>query len=439
MKLAVTGCPRNCAESLRARTSASSAIDGGRWEIYVGGAAGAHVRKGDLLATVDDPDVVVTLTGRFMQYYRENANWLERTYAFVPRVGIELLREVIVEDSLGIAADLDARMQAVDRRLPGPVAGGRRAGHPRPVPHLAAARGAAAGAGPMTAVQTRRRRDRLGPLEQIPLGRGPRLRVDGEQVAVFRLRDGAVHARVGAVCPHRGRADRRRSDRRSIVAVPAAPVRLRVRHRLLDDERLRAAGVPGRGRRRRRHRRLSAGDARRHSLRRGSGAAVRLPHQRIAGDPVAERTVAGTRTAHDHRPHLRRARSGRATDLRPAAQDVRPRITASTGSRTGARRTRSSGRRPARQIAKRNLIFSVLSEHIGFSVWSLWSVIVLFLGPEYGHRPGRQVPADRAPDPGRRRAPAAVHVRRGHVRRPELDHRQRPAAAGPDHADRASS
>ena len=43
------------------------AIDGGRWEIYVGGAAGAHIRKGDLLATVDDPDVVVTLTGRFMQ------------------------------------------------------------------------------------------------------------------------------------------------------------------------------------------------------------------------------------------------------------------------------------------------------------------------------------------------------------------------------------
>src|SRR4051812_3936597 len=36
------------------------------------------------------------------------------------------------------------------------------------------------------------------------------------------------------------------------------------------------------------------------------------------------------------------------------------------------------------RIARRNLLFSVLSEHIGFSVWSLWSVIVLFLGPEYG-------------------------------------------------------
>jgi len=65
------------------------AIDGGRWEIYIGGAAGAHIRKGDLLATVDDPDIVVTLAGRFMQWYRENAKWLERTYAFVPRMGID--------------------------------------------------------------------------------------------------------------------------------------------------------------------------------------------------------------------------------------------------------------------------------------------------------------------------------------------------------------
>lgn len=54
MKLAVTGCPRNCAEAL-CKDLGVVAIDGGRWEIYVGGAAGAHIRKGDLLATVDDP------------------------------------------------------------------------------------------------------------------------------------------------------------------------------------------------------------------------------------------------------------------------------------------------------------------------------------------------------------------------------------------------
>ncbi|MET0450231.1 MAG: nitrite reductase large subunit NirB [Mycobacterium sp.] len=110
MKLAVTGCPRNCAESL-CKDLGVVAVDGGRWEIYVGGAAGAHIRKGDLLATVDSADEVMTLTGRFLQYYRESANWLERTYAWVPRVGIEKIRAVVVDDSDGIAAELDAAME----------------------------------------------------------------------------------------------------------------------------------------------------------------------------------------------------------------------------------------------------------------------------------------------------------------------------------------
>ena len=110
MKLAVTGCPRNCAEAL-CKDVGVVAIDGGQWQIYVGGAAGAHVRKGDLLTTVHTADEVITLAGRFMQYYRENANWLERTYDFVPRIGIERIREIVVDDSEGIGADLDARMQ----------------------------------------------------------------------------------------------------------------------------------------------------------------------------------------------------------------------------------------------------------------------------------------------------------------------------------------
>jgi nitrite reductase (NADH) large subunit len=109
MKLAVTGCPRNCAESL-VKDVGVVAIDGGRWEIYIGGAAGAHIRKGDLLATVHTHEEVITLTGRFMQYYRENAKWLERTYAFVPRIGVDKIKAIIVDDSEGIAERLDAAM-----------------------------------------------------------------------------------------------------------------------------------------------------------------------------------------------------------------------------------------------------------------------------------------------------------------------------------------
>jgi nitrite reductase (NADH) large subunit len=111
MKLAVTGCPRNCAEAY-VKDLGVVAIDGGKWEIYVGGAAGAHVRKGDLLATVGTAAEVITLTGRFLQYYRENGNWLERTYAFVPRVGIDRIRAIVIDDAEGLAAELDAAMDA---------------------------------------------------------------------------------------------------------------------------------------------------------------------------------------------------------------------------------------------------------------------------------------------------------------------------------------
>jgi nitrite reductase (NADH) large subunit len=54
---------------------------------------------------------VIELTGRFLQYYRENANWLERTYDFVPRVGLERIKHVLLEDGEGILADLDEGMQ----------------------------------------------------------------------------------------------------------------------------------------------------------------------------------------------------------------------------------------------------------------------------------------------------------------------------------------
>jgi nitrite reductase (NADH) large subunit len=110
MKLSVSGCPRNCAESY-VKDVGIVAIEGGRWEIYVGGAAGAHVRKGDLLCTVDDAETAKIITGRFLQYYRENAKWLERTYTFVPRIGIDHIRAVVVEDSEGIARRLDAAVQ----------------------------------------------------------------------------------------------------------------------------------------------------------------------------------------------------------------------------------------------------------------------------------------------------------------------------------------
>lgn len=111
MKLAVSGCPRNCAEAT-VKDLAAVAIEGGKWEIYIGGAAGASVRKGDVLCVVDTHEEVLLYMGRFMQYYRENARYLERTYGFVERLGIEHLRRVLLEDSEGICQRLDAEIQA---------------------------------------------------------------------------------------------------------------------------------------------------------------------------------------------------------------------------------------------------------------------------------------------------------------------------------------
>jgi nitrite reductase (NADH) large subunit len=111
MKLATAGCPRNCSEATT-KDLGAVAIEGGAWEIYIGGAAGSRVRKGDLLITVETHDDVLKYMGRFMQYYRENAKYLERTYGFVERVGIEKLRQILVDDTEEICDRLDAAIQA---------------------------------------------------------------------------------------------------------------------------------------------------------------------------------------------------------------------------------------------------------------------------------------------------------------------------------------
>ncbi len=111
LKMATTGCPRNCSEATT-KDIGAVAIEGGKWEIIVGGAAGSKVRKADLLVTVETHEDALRYIGRFMQYYRERAKYLERTYDFVERIGIEAIRRVLVDDEDGICAELDAGIQA---------------------------------------------------------------------------------------------------------------------------------------------------------------------------------------------------------------------------------------------------------------------------------------------------------------------------------------
>jgi len=111
LKLATAGCPRNCSEAY-VKDVGAVAVEGGKWELYVGGAAGAEIRKGDRLCILDSEEEVLKIAGRFIQYYRENAKYKERTYSFVPRIGLEKLRSVLLDDSEGIAERLDQEMEA---------------------------------------------------------------------------------------------------------------------------------------------------------------------------------------------------------------------------------------------------------------------------------------------------------------------------------------
>jgi nitrite reductase (NADH) large subunit len=94
VKMAAVGCPRNCAEA----TVKDIGLVGqeGGWQVVVGGAAGKSVRKADLLATVETTEEALQAAELFFQYYRENANYLERTYDFVERTGIEKIRKETV-------------------------------------------------------------------------------------------------------------------------------------------------------------------------------------------------------------------------------------------------------------------------------------------------------------------------------------------------------
>lgn len=93
VKLAVSGCPRNCAEAT-IKDFGVVAIDGG-WELHVGGNGGVHVRATDLLCVVKTDDEVLEWASAFLQYYRENAGWNERTAQWVERVGLDSIKQAL--------------------------------------------------------------------------------------------------------------------------------------------------------------------------------------------------------------------------------------------------------------------------------------------------------------------------------------------------------
>ncbi len=99
VKLAVSGCPRNCAEAT-IKDFGVVAVDSG-WELHVGGNGGMKVRKTDLLCKVKTPEEVLEYCGAYLQLYREEAYYLERTAPWIERVGLESVKQRVVEDAEG--------------------------------------------------------------------------------------------------------------------------------------------------------------------------------------------------------------------------------------------------------------------------------------------------------------------------------------------------
>jgi nitrite reductase (NADH) large subunit len=111
VKLAVSGCPRNCAEC-GIKDIGVVAVDGGQWDLLVGGNGGVKVKAGELLARVNSPQEVIDLCAAYLQYYRETAQWNERTAPWQERLGLEAIKKVVLDpqQQKGLVSRMDATL-----------------------------------------------------------------------------------------------------------------------------------------------------------------------------------------------------------------------------------------------------------------------------------------------------------------------------------------
>jgi len=99
VKLAVSGCPRNCAEA-GIKDVGVIGVDSG-WEIYVAGNGGIKTEVAQFLCKLKTAAEVLEYSGAFLQLYREEGWYLERTVHYVNRVGLDYVKKKILDDHAG--------------------------------------------------------------------------------------------------------------------------------------------------------------------------------------------------------------------------------------------------------------------------------------------------------------------------------------------------
>ena len=96
VKMAVSGCPRNCAES-GIKDVGIIGVESG-WEIYIGGNGGIKTEVAHFLVKVKTEQEVLEYAGAFIQLYREEARYLDRTVHYIQRVGLDNIKKQLVDD-----------------------------------------------------------------------------------------------------------------------------------------------------------------------------------------------------------------------------------------------------------------------------------------------------------------------------------------------------
>ncbi|MDO9193553.1 MAG: (2Fe-2S)-binding protein, partial [Undibacterium sp.] len=97
VKLAVSGCPRNCAEA-GIKDVGVIGVDSG-WEIYVGGNGGIKTEVAQFFVKLKTHEEVMEYTGAFLQLYREEGWYLERTVHYLERVGLDHVKRIVLDDA----------------------------------------------------------------------------------------------------------------------------------------------------------------------------------------------------------------------------------------------------------------------------------------------------------------------------------------------------
>ncbi|MNZ76381.1 Nitrite reductase [NAD(P)H] [compost metagenome] len=113
LKFAVSGCTRECAEAQSKDVGVIATEKG--WNLYVCGNGGMRPRHAELFATDLDDETLIRYIDRFLMFYIRTADKLQRTSVWRESLegGLDYLKAVIIDDSLDLAAELEAQMQLV--------------------------------------------------------------------------------------------------------------------------------------------------------------------------------------------------------------------------------------------------------------------------------------------------------------------------------------